>query len=143
MRNWDPAFLEQLLKVQEIDLKIRGLEKEIEEIYRKSKEEDPRIAAEKKTLREVEESIEAAEAQRRMYIETVEDIRTAIKGISTTKTGSPKPRTRSSTDALRSEEDKLCAMILETENQIKALNADRRKLGDHIAVLAKSTRQIL
>jgi predicted nucleic acid-binding Zn-ribbon protein len=138
MRNWDPKLLEQLLQAQEIDLKIRSLTREIDEVYRKSKEEDPQIVTCKVELKKIEESIENAETQRHMYVDTLEDIRTAIKGLVTTKSGSPKPRTRSSTEALRIEEDKLSVMIVEIDNQIKALNEERKKLFEYVHARSKN-----
>jgi len=128
MRNWDLALREQLLQVQEIDLKIRAIERKIDEVYRASKEEDPYIVQSKQELVAVEKNISTVEAQNQMYIHTLEDIRTAIKGLATTKSGAPKPRTRSSTEALRIEEEKLSQMVVETQEQAKLLTESRERV---------------
>ncbi len=125
MRKWNPELLEQLLKVQDIDLKIRSVENTIKDFYRRSKEEDPLLAQLKQDLSRIDESLTATEAQHDMYLGTLEDIRTAIKGLATTKSGAPKPRTRSSTEALRIEEEKLSAMVVETDEQTRELNEER------------------
>ena len=125
MRHWKPELLEQLLQVQDVDLEIRALDEEILDIYRKSKEEDQLLAQLKRNQEKIEESIITCEAQHEMYVGTLEDIRTAIKGLATTKAGAPKPRTRSSTEALRAEEEKLSALVLETEEQTKQLAEER------------------
>ncbi len=128
MRYWNPELLEQLLQVQDIDLKIRAHENAIKDYFRRSKEEDPLLAQLKQEVARLEKSLSTTEAQHEMYLGTLEDIRTAIKGLATTKSGAPKPRTRSSTEALRIEEEKLSAMVVETEDQIRELNDERVKV---------------
>lgn len=132
MKHRDAKALERLLQVQEIDLKIRSLENQIQEYCRRSKEEDPLLVQLKREQTEIDKSIETLEAQRQMYLGTLEDIRTAIKGLATTKTGAPKPRTRSSTEALRIEEEKLVALLAETEAQSKRLIEDRSSVIERI-----------
>ncbi len=134
MRYWDPTLLEQLLKVQGVDLQIRTLDFSIEELYRRSKEGDPLLIQLKQNLVDIEEGISTKEAQHQMYNGTLEDIRAAIKGLATTKSGAPKPRTRSSTEALRIEEEKLTAMLAETEEQVKQLNDDRAEVLSRITI---------
>ncbi|MDJ0764906.1 MAG: C4-type zinc ribbon domain-containing protein [Myxococcota bacterium] len=125
MRYWDPKLLEQLIHVQDIDLKVRKLERAIDELHERSKEEDSLLVKLKHELMGIEESAAATEAQHQMYIGTLEDIRTAIQGLATTKSGAPKPRTRSSTEALKIEEEKLSTMVVETEEQIRQLAVQR------------------
>ena len=132
MNLWKPELFEQLLKVQDIDLEIRILREKIQDIYRRLKEEDPVLGRLKRDTEEIEATISATESQRSMYSETLEDIRIAIKGLVTSKSGSPKPRTRSSTEALRIEEEKLTAMVAETEDQIKALGEERKRTLERI-----------
>ncbi len=142
MRKWNPELLEQLLKVQDIDLKIRSVENTIKDFYRRSKEEDPLLAQLKQDLSRIDESLTATEAQHEMYLGTLEDIRTAIKGLATTKSGAPKPRTRSSTEALRIEEEKLSAMVVETDEQTRELNEERDGILKRIDVRSGEVEKI-
>lgn len=144
MRYWDPKFYEQLLGLQDVDMDIRALQEEIDNLVRKSKEEDPKLVQFKLDLENIEERIEGARAQHLMYKGTLEDIRTAIAGISTTKAGVVKPRTRSSSEALRIEEEKLGTLVEETERQIQQLERDRETVLHEIesrALEVDSTQQ--
>lgn len=128
MKHWNTAFLERLLQVQSTDLEIRKLATQIHTYYQRSKEEDAELTRLKLEIARVDENIEAAESQNQMYSTTLEDIRTAIKGLLTTKSGVPKPRTRSSTEALKIEEEKLGALVEETAAQLGDFRADRDML---------------
>lgn len=143
MSYWNPKLLEQLLEVQDIDIKIRALLSKIGELNRRSKEEDPEIIRLKSELAICEENITTTEAQQQMYMDTLEDIHTAIKGLATTKSGAFKPRTRSSTEALRIEEEKLAALHDETSEQIRLLNAQRQEVQERIKTRAKEVESIL
>ena len=125
MKHWNSKFLEQLLHVQDTDLRIRELEQEKQYYYQKSKEEDAELSRLKMKISAVDETLVATESQYQMYFTTLEDIRTAIKGLLTTKSGAPKPRTRSSTEALRIEEEKLGALVEETAEQLQRLKEER------------------
>ncbi len=125
MKYWNPEFLEKLLQIQDTDLKIRNLENQIQTYYQRSKEEDSELSQLKAEVARVDQTIEATESQHQMYSTTLEDIKTAIKGLLTTKSGAPKPRTRSSTEALRIEEDKLGVLVEETLEQLQACKAER------------------
>ncbi len=128
MRHWDPKLYEQLLGLQVVDMDIRALYEEIDELVRKSKEEDPKLVQLRLDIENIDERIDGARAQHLMYRGTLEDIRSAISGLSTTKSGNVKPRTRSSTEALRIEEEKLGTLVYETERQIKQLERDREDI---------------
>jgi predicted nucleic acid-binding Zn-ribbon protein len=142
MRKWDSETLDKLLIVQEVDLKIREQKFAISEHYRLSKEEDPILLQLKGDLVLLEQSIATTIAQYEMYTGTLDDIRTAIKGLATTKSGAPKPRTRSSTEALRIEEEKLTQMVEETDTQIRQLNAERTVVIGRIAQRANDVVQL-
>jgi predicted nucleic acid-binding Zn-ribbon protein len=130
MKHWNAKFLEKLLQVQDTDLKIRNLDDQIQIYYQRSKEEDSELSRLKMEIARVDETIEATGSQHQMYGTTLEDIRTAIKGLLTTKSGTPKPRTRSSTEALRIEEDKLSVLVDETQQQLQVLKDERAALVD-------------
>jgi predicted nucleic acid-binding Zn-ribbon protein len=133
MKYWNAAFLERLLKVQSTDLKIRKLGSTIQVFHQRSKEEDAELTQLKMEIEQVDENIEAIESQNQMYSTTLEDIRAAIKGLLTTKSGVPKPRTRSSTEALKIEEEKLAALVEETAEQLARLRMDREKFIERAA----------
>jgi uncharacterized protein len=141
MTRWQSDLLEELLAVQAIDLKIRGLDQEKGEHFERSKQEDPVLSGLKSDVARLEKAIETTTAQHEMYQDTLEDIRTAIKGLATTKSGAPKPRTRSSTEALRIEEEKLSTLLQETNQQIKQLEDERKKLNNEIAVRASEVEE--
>jgi predicted nucleic acid-binding Zn-ribbon protein len=126
MSYWKPELLDQLLKVQDVDLEIRALNNSIQDYYRRLKEEDPTLSRLKRRLAELEDTISSTESQKEMYSSTLDDICTAIKGLVTTKSGAPKLRTRSSTEALRVEEEKLTTIVAETEEQLNFLNNERK-----------------
>lgn len=128
MKHWNTAFLERLLQVQSTDLEIRKLVAQIHVYYQRSKEEDAELTRLKMEIARVDENIEAAESQNQMYSTTLEDIRTAIKGLLITKSGVPKPRTRSSTEALKIEEEKLGSLVEETAAQLGNFRAERDTL---------------
>lgn len=132
MRYWNSEFLNRLLEVQDTDLKIRELYQQIDEIYQKSKEEDAQLVRLRNDLGSIEEVSETTSSQHQMYSGTLEDVRSAIKGLLTTKSGAPKPRTRSSTEALRIEEEKLTLLVAETEEQLKSLEIERVKILESI-----------
>ena len=124
MRQWDSKSLEKLLNVQEIDIKIRAVEEAVDEINLRSMREDPSLINMKTELVQLGESLEGTRAQQEMYRNTLEDIRTAIKGLAATRSGSFKPRTKSSTEALKLEEEKLGVLVEETEEQIQKLRRE-------------------
>ena len=117
--------LEKLLVVQEVDLRIRAIEHQIEQIHARSVQEDPILNKMRTDLSSASDSLEAATAQLTMYENTLEDIRSAIKGLAASRTGAFKPRTRSSTEALKTEEDKLATLIEETSAQIERLKSQK------------------
>jgi len=125
--------LEKLLLVQDVDLKIRALENQIEEIHVRSVQEDPVLNKMRAELRSIVESLSATTAQQDMYENTLEDIRSAIKGLAATRAGAFKPRTRSSTEALKIEEDKLDTLIDETRTQLERLKAQRESIEKSIS----------
>ncbi len=128
MKHWNSKLLEQLLQVQETDLKIRKLDLQIQVFHQKSKEEDGELSRIKAEIIRIDEALTATESQNQMYATTLEDIRSAIKGLLTTKTGAPKPRTRSSTEALKIEEEKLESLLEETGEQLIRLKENRESL---------------
>jgi predicted nucleic acid-binding Zn-ribbon protein len=130
MRHWDQKWLDQLLRVQDIDLKIRKVDIEIQKLVQRTMQEDPQLNKLKAELAAIDESLTATRAQQDMYQNTLEDIRNAIKGLASNRTGSFKPRTRSSTEALKAEEEKLEVLIGETVEQ-----------GDRLAKQATSIRR--
>ena len=132
MSYWKPELLDQLLKVQDVDLEIRALKNSVQEYYRRLKEEDPILSRLKRSLTELNETIATTEAQKEMYAATLDDICTAIKGLVTTKSGAPKLRTRSSTEALKIEEEKLTAIVAETEEQLKFLSDEQKIILERI-----------
>ena len=69
--------------------------------------EDPLLNSLRAELTTLEEGIEATISQQEMYKNTLEDIRSAIKGLLSSRSGAFKPRTRSSTEALKIEEENL------------------------------------
>ncbi|MCK9458951.1 MAG: hypothetical protein M0R80_04870 [Proteobacteria bacterium] len=125
--------LEKLLLVQDVDLKIRSVHNQIEEIHVRSVQEDPVLNRMRTDLRTVVESENTATAQLEMYENTLEDIRNAIKGLAATRSGAFKPRTRSSTEALKVEEDKLDTLIEETQAQLDRLKAQHASIEGGIA----------
>jgi predicted nucleic acid-binding Zn-ribbon protein len=133
MRQWDQKWLDKLLVVQDIDLKIRDVEFEIQKLVQRSMREDPQLNKMKSDLGALEESLGATRTQQEMYQNTLEDIRSAIKGLASNRTGAFKPRTRSSTEALKAEEQKLEVLIGETEEQgdrlAKQADGIRRKIS--------------
>jgi predicted nucleic acid-binding Zn-ribbon protein len=129
--------LEKLLVVQEVDLKIRALENQIEQVHARSVQEDPILNKMRSDLTNVAESLEAAVAQQSMYENTLEDIRSAIKGLAATRAGAFKPRTRSSTEALKTEEDKLATLIEETYGQIERLKSQKDNVEVSISKRSK------
>jgi predicted nucleic acid-binding Zn-ribbon protein len=124
--------LEKLLLVQDVDLKIRAIENLIDEIHVRSVQEDPVLNKMRSELRSVTESLDATAAQQDMYENTLEDIRSAIKGLAATRGGAFKPRTRSSTEALKIEEDKLDTLIDETQSQLERLKSQRESIESNI-----------
>ncbi len=128
MKHWNSKLLEQLLQVQETDLKIRGLDLQIQLYHQRSKEEDSELSRIKVDISRIDEALVNTESQNQMYATTLEDIRSAIKGLLTTKAGVPKPRTRSSTEALKIEEEKLESLVEETADQLIKLKEDRDAL---------------
>ncbi len=139
MKNWNAKLLEQLLKVQATDLKIRKLDQQIHIYYQRSKEEDIELSRIKSEIVNIDDTVVSTENQNQMYLNTLEDIRSAIKGLMTTKAGSPKPRTRSSTEALKIEEEKLESLIEETAEQLLRL---RREREDAVARAAERTEEL-
>jgi len=129
--------LERLLVIQEVDLKIREFENQIEQVHARSVQEDPVLNKMRTDLSNVSDSLEAAASQQSMYENTLEDIRSAIKGLAATRTGAFKPRTRSSTEALKIEEDKLAALIEETYGQLERLKVQKEEIEVSIGKRAK------
>jgi predicted nucleic acid-binding Zn-ribbon protein len=129
--------LEKLLVIQEVDLKIRDLENQIEQVHARSVQEDPVLNKMRTDLSNVSDSLEAAASQQSMYENTLEDIRSAIKGLAATRTGAFKPRTRSSTEALKIEEDKLATLIEETYGQLERLKVQKEEIEASIGKRAK------
>ena len=128
MKHWNSKLLEQLLQVQDTDLKIRGLDIQIQLHHQRSKEEDGELSRIKGDINRIDEALVNTESQNQMYATTLEDIRSAIKGLLTTKAGVPKPRTRSSTEALKIEEEKLESLVEETAEQLVKLKDERENL---------------
>jgi predicted nucleic acid-binding Zn-ribbon protein len=128
MKHWNSKLLEQLLQVQDTDLKIRKLDLQIQVFHQRSKEEDSELSRIKAEIARIDEALVATESQNQMYSTTLEDIRSAIKGLLTTKAGAPKPRTRSSTEALKIEEEKLESLLEETGEQLIRLKESRESL---------------
>lgn len=128
MKHWNSKLLEQLLQVQETDLKIRKLDLQVQLHNQRSKEEDTELSRIKSEINRIDETLINTQSQNQMYATTLEDIRAAIKGLLTTKAGVPKPRTRSSTEALKIEEEKLESLVEETSEQLVKLKDDRDSL---------------
>jgi hypothetical protein len=139
MRQWENELLERLLNVQEIDLKIRGVELKIAALYDQSMRDDPRLCKLKAEAARVGDSIEAALSQQEMYLNTLEDIRSAIQGLISTRAGAFKLRTRSSTEALKIEEEKLSVLSGETDEQIARLRAE---LAGVRAAIVERSREV-
>mgnify|MGYP006943065391 CR=1 FL=1 len=125
--------MEALLSVQDIDLKIRDLVDEARELQARCMREDARLNELKAEQTELLRSQTATRAQRDMYQNTLEDIRTAIKQLIANRTRAFKPRNRSSTEALRTEEDKLAVLLVETDDQLATLQKNLTKVDEQIA----------
>ncbi|MBN2801564.1 MAG: hypothetical protein JXR91_00570 [Deltaproteobacteria bacterium] len=121
MPNWDTKILEKLLLVQEQDLEIRKLDETIQDLQKRCMQEDPQLNMLKAELNELDETLETTRKQRDLYVNTLDDIQNAIKGLLANRTRAFKPRNRSSTEALRTEEEKLSVLIVETDEQILIL----------------------
>jgi predicted nucleic acid-binding Zn-ribbon protein len=140
MRQWENDLLERLLRVQEIDLKIRGVEMKISALYDQSMRDDPRLCKLKADAARLEESIETALSQQEMYLSTLEDIKSAIQGLVSTRAGAFKLRTRSSTEALKIEEDKLTVLVSETEDQIQKLREELVAVRESIVARSREVQ---
>jgi predicted nucleic acid-binding Zn-ribbon protein len=140
MRSWDRKALEKLLIVQEIDIKIRVEKDGINELNLRNMREDPVLNNMKAELVTLAESLQSTRSQQEMYRNTLEDIRNAIKGLASTRSGAFKPRTRSSTEALRSEEEKLGVLVEETEDQIQKLRQQHDGTENEIALRSRNVR---
>ena len=132
MRRWKSEVLEQLLDIQDVDMKIRAISHTIEQLYHRCMREDLQLNNMKAELEQVEENLNATKVQREMYQSTLEDIRNAIKGLMANRSGIFRPRTRSSTEALKIEEDKLAVLLVETDSQIQRLSEDAAAIRDQI-----------
>jgi predicted nucleic acid-binding Zn-ribbon protein len=133
MRNWDSKLFDQLNSLQDLDLETRSLQTQIEDFTRKSKEEDPQIVQLKRELDEIEQRMAASSAQYQMYVDTLEDIRTAIAGMTSGKPSTIKARTRSSTEALKVEEEKLASLVQDTVAQLRLQEETRTEISGKIA----------
>ncbi|MCU0660800.1 MAG: C4-type zinc ribbon domain-containing protein [Myxococcota bacterium] len=138
MRNWDPKLFDQLNALQDLDLEARSLQNQIEEFTRKSKEEDPQIVQLKREASELEQRMSATSAQYQMYIDTLEDIRAAIAGMTSGKPGAIKARTRSSTEALKIEEEKLALLVQETASQLRLQDEMKGEISGKIIARSKA-----
>jgi predicted nucleic acid-binding Zn-ribbon protein len=136
----DTQILEKLLTVQEMDLRIRELTETWNELQDRCMREDTELNALTAQHSEILSSQTAMKAQREMYQTTLDDIRTAIKGLQANRTRAFKPRNRSSTEALRTEEEKLSVLIVEMDEQLTTLRTTTVKIEEAIAVRTEQVR---
>ncbi len=141
MRQWDSKLLEKLLVIQEIDLQIRGVADTVSELQQRCMREDPQLNTLKAEYQHIAESLESTRAQREMYQNTLEDIRSAIKGLIANRARAFKPRNRSSTEALRTEEEKLAVLVVETDEQIEVLEKNLQNIQMRIEDRAEEVQR--
>ncbi|MBN2715634.1 MAG: hypothetical protein JXX14_07240 [Deltaproteobacteria bacterium] len=132
MKQWDSKLLEKLLVIQDIDLQIRGVADTVKELQQRCMREDPQLNTLKAEYQSISESLESTRAQKEMYQNTLEDIRSAIKGLIANRARAFKPRNRSSTEALRTEEEKLSILVVETDEQIEILEKNLKSIQTRI-----------
>ena len=132
MKQWDSKLLEKLLVIQDIDLQIRGVADTVKELQQRCMREDPQLNTLKAEYQSINDSLESTKAQKEMYQNTLEDIRSAIKGLIANRARAFKPRNRSSTEALRTEEEKLSILVVETDEQIEILEKNIRSIEQRI-----------
>lgn len=141
MRQWDSKLLEKLLVIQEIDLQIRGVADTVRELQQRCMREDPQLNTLKAEYQHIAESLESTRAQKEMYQNTLEDIRSAIKGLIANRARAFKPRNRSSTEALRTEEEKLAVLVVETDEQIEVLEKNLQNIQMRIEDRAEEVQR--
>lgn len=141
MRQWDSKLLEKLLVIQDIDLKIRGVADTVKELQQRCMREDPELNMLKAEQQAISDSLESTKAQKEMYQNTLEDIRSAIKGLIANRARAFKPRNRSSTEALRTEEEKLSILVVETDEQIEILEKNFRSIQGRIELRAMEVQR--
>ncbi|MBN2529756.1 MAG: hypothetical protein JXR76_25420 [Deltaproteobacteria bacterium] len=141
MRQWDSKLLEKLLVIQDIDLQIRGVVDTVKELQQRCMREDPQLNILKAEYQNIADSLEATRAQKEMYQNTLEDIRSAIKGLIANRARAFKPRNRSSTEALRTEEEKLAVLVVETDEQIEILEKNLVSIEGRIAARADEVQR--